>query len=254
MKLRLLGWAKAALGVRDVRTQVRPGVTMDLDEHDFVQREILFHGAYERETIERFIRLIADATVFVDIGAHVGQYSLLAAAQLAGRGDVFAFEPTPKTAARLLHNIALSGLTNVQVFTVGISDAAGFAHMAQPHALNWGGTQIQPGRPAGGGHAIATAPLAEIARFCGWRRIDIVKIDVEGHEPQVLRSLFAPGVPRPRHILLEFKPSWFEYEGRPANIPSVLAANGYRVRDVTGQDYVAGQELPDHNLWAEAKP
>lgn len=257
LKLRLLGWTKRLLRVDEVRAVVAPGVVMELDPGDYVQREILFHGAYEPASLALVGRLLADATVFVDIGAHVGQYSLAAAAALAGRGRVYAFEPTPKTGARLLHNARLSGAENLHVFTFGVSDAVGLAHMAEPpptldHGQNWGGTRITGERRAGG-HTIATFPLALVAASLGWKNIDVVKIDVEGHEAPVLRALFAPGVPRPRHLLVEHIPTAFSAGGDPDEVPALLRTHGYLVRDITGRPFAPGDSaavLPEANLWA----
>ncbi len=253
LKLRLLRWARWLLRVGDVRTVVSSGVVMELDPGDYVQREILFHGAYETASLALVRRLLADATVFVDIGAHVGQYSLTAAAALAGRGRVYSFEPTPKTGARLLRNARLSGTDNLHVLTFGVSDTAGLAHMAEPpptvdHGQNWGGTRIT-GERQPLGHTIATFPLATVAASLGWKNLDVVKIDVEGHEAHVLRALFAPGVPRPRHLLVEHIPSAFDAD----EVPTLLRAHGYLVRDITGRTFAPGDDaaaLPEANLWA----
>jgi FkbM family methyltransferase len=259
-KLRLLRWVKRLLGIRDLVVSLEPGVVVSLDWSDFVQREMLFHGAYEPGTLALFRRLLADAELFVDIGAHVGQYSLVAAAALAGRGRVCAFEPTPKTAARLLQNVRHSAATNLRVYTFGISDTAGLATMTEPEphlpgAENSGGTRIA-GEYTLASHTIATVPLATVAATEGWHRIDVAKIDVEGHEAHVLRSLFAAGVPRPRHLLIEFIPDSFAYDGRPEQIPELLRTHGYELRDIRGVPCVdtVPRNIPEGNLWATRCP
>jgi hypothetical protein len=81
---------------------------------------------------------------------------------------------------------------------------------------------------------------------------DLVKIDVEGHEGRVLRSMFAAGR-RPRQLLLEFLPGHFDY-GIDPDLPSWLRSEGYAVRTVTGDEYRPGAPLPDDNLWASRRP
>lgn len=63
-KLRLLGWLRWLLGVRAVRTAVVSGVVMELDDTDYVQREILFSGGYELATLRLFDRLVVDERQF----------------------------------------------------------------------------------------------------------------------------------------------------------------------------------------------
>src|SRR5688500_11060119 len=82
-RLRLLRWLKFLLRVDAVRAEVVPGVVMELDARDYLQREVLFRGGYELATLARFDALLANATGFTDFGAHVGLYTLRAARALA---------------------------------------------------------------------------------------------------------------------------------------------------------------------------
>jgi hypothetical protein len=124
-RLRLVRWLRRALALRTVRMSLRPGVVMELDDRDYVQREILHNGGYEMATLRRFEQLLTDTTHFVDIGAHVGQYSLFAARALAARGRVFAFEPIAENASQLLRNAQLSRLENLEIFGCAIGAIIG---------------------------------------------------------------------------------------------------------------------------------
>lgn len=251
-RLRLLGLLKRFLGVDEVRATVRPGVVMELDDSDYVQREILFHGAYEPETVALVERLLSagGASVFVDIGAHVGQYSLRAARLLEPHGEVVAFEPTPTNAAQFQLNARLSALANIRLLACGVSDASGLARMAQLHPANSGGTAIvHDQRPIS--HVASLVTMADAVHATGLTRIDVMKIDVEGHEPAVLRSVFSPGVPRPRHLIVELLPTAFDYEGGADSIPAYLRGQGYTLRTVTGEPFDPRAALLESNLWAE---
>jgi len=256
-KRRLLRWLKLLLAVRNVCVEVAPGVVMELDEEDYVQREILLFGGYERATLQLFDRLIANARGFLDIGGHHGQYALRAARTLAERGGrVFAFEPTPANAAALLHNASLSALSNIDVCTAALSDTAGILRMVQSHATNTGGSRLaaQPtGTPDGIAIHVAVHPFSDFVPILPPEAFDLVKIDVEGYEARVLASLFASSAPRPRHILLEYTPIDFDYSLREG-LPAWLEQHGYMVRDVTGAPFSTGRPLPESNLWAELLP
>jgi FkbM family methyltransferase len=238
-----------------VRVEVLPGVVMELDEGDYVNRKILFDGGYELATLRLFDRLLATARGFTDIGAHHGQYTLRAARALAGRGRVVCFEPTPATAARLVRNAQLSALTNIDLYSFALSDAGGIARMVLQFANNTGGAHLAPGSADGEDDLgvrlhVAVRPFSDVAPEIPAEALDVVKVDVEGHEKRVLSDLLASARSKPRHLILEFFPEFFDY-GLPQGMPAWLQAQGYVVRTVEGQPYRPGESLPDNNLWAE---
>lgn len=250
-RLRLIGWCRRLLGVDRLRVALAPDIVMELDEHDYVQREILLHGVYEHASVALFRRLVAEAANVCDVGAHVGQYTLLAARALAGRGNVWAFEPTPINAAQLVRNARLSGLANIRLFTCAISDAPGFACMVTPSERSTGNYRLSPS-PAGdalGLHA-AVSSFTVLRPHLPAAGFDVVKVDVEGYEGRVLSDLLASGLPKPRHILLEYNPQVFDY-GVPGGLVAWLGARGYAVRTVHGEPFTLTDAAPpEDNLWA----
>ena len=254
-RLRLLHWVKQLLFVDRVRVEVFPGVVMELDDADYVNRKILFDGSYELATLRLFDRLLSSARGFIDIGAHHGQYTLRAARILGPRhGRVIAFEPTPSNAARLLHNARLSALTNFDLYCFALSDAGGVLRMIQPFANNTGGAHLAAEGAADDDSAVrlhvAVRPFADVAHHIPEAALDLVKVDVEGHEKRVLSALFASPVRKPRHLILEYFTEFFDY-GAPEGLPAWLAAQGYEVHTVEGEPYRTGDPLPDNNLWAQ---
>jgi len=252
-KRRLLGWAHRLLCLPEVTVSVAPGVTLRLDPRDFVEREILFHGAYEPVTLSLVRRLLSPGAVFVDVGAHVGQYSLHALAVVGSKGRVLAFEPSPATAARFRWNASLSSATGVILHHFALSDIVGVAALHHPvfhsvHGFNSGGATLAASS-GGAEYQVALLPCTAVPALANLARIDVLKIDVEGHELQVLHSLFVPGVPRPKHIVLEYLPATFP---EAATIPALLREQGYALSDVDGSPFEqnALTELPEGNLWA----
>lgn len=250
-RLRVIGWLRRVLGVDAVRVEIAPGVIMELDEREYVQRQILLHGGYETDTLRLFARLLAETKHFCDVGAHVGQYTLLAARALSGRGRVHAFEPTPANAARLLRNTELSRLANIDLFTAAIGGATEFAAMSAPDATCTGAAHLMTGaidRSQPVTHVTVTTFTA-LAAHLPPEGFDLVKIDVEGHDARVLESLFASPLPRPRHLIVEFNPRLFDY-GVAGGLPALLERHGYELRRVDGAAWQDGAELPNDNLWA----
>ena len=100
--------------LQPVTVNVRPGVVMELDSRDIVASTILLHGIWEPE-ITRVVESLQEGAVFIDVGAHVGYYSLLASTRVGATGRVVSVEPNPSTVERLRRNIRLSSAVNVVV-------------------------------------------------------------------------------------------------------------------------------------------
>lgn len=258
-KLRLLGWLADLGRPRSLVLQVADGVVMQLDARDYVQREIIYRGGYEPRSVELFERLLARARGCVDFGAHMGLYSLRAAARLAPRGGkVLAVEPTPAHAAALQRNAELSGLTNLEICTAAFASKDGIVRMIAPHASNTGGSRLAAGADQAGD--LRSLPLHvpvlsgdRLAPLAAGFRPDLVKLDVEGHEFAVLRG-FLPALPEaPNDLLLECKPEEFDY-GDLAEHLAWMAARGYRPFDVTGRPWDGKSPLTEDNLWLSRSP
>src|SRR5690349_8071483 len=95
---------------------------MDLDGRDWVTRYILMDGIWEPRITGMIMAVLEEGSVFVDVGAHVGYYSLLAATQVGPSGKVIAVEPNPPTIQRLRRNLQLNTFTNVAVEEVACAD------------------------------------------------------------------------------------------------------------------------------------
>jgi FkbM family methyltransferase len=119
----------------------------------------------------------------VDVGANVGLYALLLA-QLAGPGGhVFAFEPGPGLFRALKHNCRRGGLSNLTPLRLALGETAGRARLSCS-AFNAGDNRL--GGPGRHGAEVEVARLDDVL---AGRRIDFIKMDVQGHELHVLRGM-----------------------------------------------------------------
>lgn len=162
---------------------------------DWVSNQVFWRGwsGHEPETAPVFRALATQARVTLDVGAHVGFYALVAGhANPAGR--VFAFEPLTLAAERLRRHIGLNDLANVECLPVAASDVDGEVafHVPTGHPLPCSaGTSAAFHAPWA--HAMETTrvpcvTLDAFARARGLEAVDLIKIDVEGGEPAVLRG------------------------------------------------------------------
>lgn len=162
----------------------------DLDE--FLQRQFYFFGTYfqERHVLECWNRLAADARVVMDVGANAGIYSLAAAA--AGRDiKVHAFEPTPEIAERLRHGVAINGLqTRILVHECAVSDNPGKAALKRWRGEDNSnsGMNFIVAAKEGEPEIVTTVSIDQFREEQGLDVIDLMKMDIQGHEPTALRG------------------------------------------------------------------
>lgn len=169
------------------------GLTYEGDLASYIDWNVYFHGAYELGLL-KFLKAAATAAgpgaVFLDIGANVGQHSLFMSAHVA---QVHAFEPWAAARDAILRKLDVNRITNVAVHAVGLSDRDQEAVYYAPTSSNLGTGSFVPGHNFSN-HAAGRLPLVAgdsyLARH-GIDRVDVIKLDVEGFEPQALDGLSA---------------------------------------------------------------
>jgi FkbM family methyltransferase len=165
----------------EVEVHLPEGFSLALDLSEPLQRD-LYAGVYDKHELALMRRFVRGGDM-VDVGAHVGLYAL-AAAPLARR--VLAFEPNQDARAQLERNVALNGCGNVVVDGRAVSDAVGTAQLWVGGDTAW--STLRAGWLAGSEPVeVATTTLdAEVERV--GLEPAFVKVDVEGHELDVLRG------------------------------------------------------------------
>lgn len=177
--------------------------------------------------------LLPEGGVFLDVGAHVGHYTLRAAGKAS---RVIAVEADPGTAERLGRNLALNSITNVTVHNVAAWDERTELHLHSPNGHERdGSTRVLAG---GEGPATTAVPLDDL--LAGEGRIDAVKLDVEGADLHALRGM-AKTLARCRPALFIEDHSIYGYYERK-DLDALLAELGYTWRDLPAyRGYVIAQ-------------
>lgn len=132
------------------------------------------------------LHLLRAGELFVDIGANLGVFTILAAG--VARARVLAVEPAPETLPHLNAHLALNGIEElVEVFPAALSDSAGTIRLTAGLGAS--------NRVAADGQEV---PVATLDSVLDGRGASVIKLDVEGHEAAVLRgahrALRAPGL------------------------------------------------------------
>lgn len=153
-----------------------------------IQRFLRRHGlaGYEPATMAAILAQLEAAGPgfrFVDVGANIGLYSLLAAAMFEPE-EVIAFEPTPDIATVARQLVAANGLS-IDLQEAAISDRAGTAALHLANLTDVSNSLVEGFKASDESVDIPTLRLDDVAST--WdRRPTIVKIDVEGHEAAAL--------------------------------------------------------------------
>jgi FkbM family methyltransferase len=202
------------------------GMRLRLDLRESLQRDFLF-GLYDRAELELVReRLRGGGGDFVDVGAHIGMYSVAAALVLGSRGRVLAFEPNPSARAQLEANLALNGCENVVVSAAAVSDGVGETLLHVPATPDPSFSSLEGGRFAEGEPvAVETTTVDREVEAHGLRPA-VVKVDVEGGERAVVAGMERTLELRPALIVEVDAESGAELERRLAP----LGYGAYRIR------------------------
>lgn len=137
----------------------------------------LYYGLYEVDDMAFVAHALRDEDLFVDVGANIGSYTVLAAGVAGAR--TLACEPIPSTRTRLLRNVAVNHLEAlVQVAAVAVSDREGIVTMTSDRDT----TNLV----AADGDLVVRA--TSLDTLLAGDVPAVMKIDVEGHEAAVLRG------------------------------------------------------------------
>ena len=197
---------------------------------------LLSTGTYESERLMTtlFTKLVTEGMIVVDIGAHVGYYTLLAARAVGDKGKVFCFEPEPSNYALLLKNIKENNCNNVVPVQKAVTNTTGSIKLFI--AKDPSGHSIGSDNPHQKAILVDSTTLDDF--FVGREYpIHAIKIDVEGAEMAVLqgmRNIIAKN--RQLNIFTEFNPRALMKAGfLPAEYFQMLVNYGFEIYVINEQ-------------------
>lgn len=215
----------SAVELRPVRVGGRPPVwfAFDPDSEDAISRWMALHGELDDPPLRLAAALAGPGARIVDVGAHLGTFTLSLAAAGA---EVIAIEGSTHNAGLLQRAVERNGFHDVTVVNAicGSADdpasAPFFEHAAWGH-------RCAPGTPGAREIGIVTADALAAAR--GWDGVDLIKLDIEGSEPEALRGMrrLLQATPPPK-VLVEVNISALAARGHDArSVLGLLEAEGY---------------------------
>jgi FkbM family methyltransferase len=167
--------------------RLRSGEYLCVDTRSLDSLPHLLGWEYEADVIRVFRTFLTQQSVVLDVGANYGLYTALAASIVRRFGRLYAFEGNPQVFKSLQRTIIANQLfhnTNVTAVNLLVSDKSGRG------VLHYRADQLGGGRMGGVGQACVEVDMTTIDDFLpDDLAVDLVKIDVEGHEPAVIRGM-----------------------------------------------------------------
>lgn len=222
----------------------RSGLRWDLDLDEGIDFAIYLLGAFEPDLLRYYKTRLRAGDIIIDIGANVGAHTLHFAQIVGPTGKVLAVEPTNFALGKLKHNVALnpalaSTIDVEQLFLTGGGGEASVPEISSSWPLV--GDANDPLLVGGRLHSTEGAKaqsLDALVREKGLSRVDWVKLDVDGHELDVLKgSTDVLKRLRPR-ILMELAPYCHPGTGFE-ELVAILAGSGYAFRDIPDEKPLA---------------
>ena len=151
---------------------------INIRTNSFIEWQIFFKGYYEPTVTNLIKRYLLKGGVFVDIGANIGEHSMVAS-KIASK--VIAIEPSKELTNRIKNNCDLNGITNVTILPLAVSDKEGITPFYESKDCHLG-----KGSFYGNGNKIdiETKALDEILK--NEERVDFIKIDTVGNDGKVI--------------------------------------------------------------------
>jgi FkbM family methyltransferase len=159
------------------------------DTIEMLQQYIYFFGVWEPDLTRWITRRLAPGDTFIDVGANIGYYSVLASMLVGDAGQVVAIEASPEIFRALQSNLARNSVKNVRAANLAVSDCKRALKLFRGHVYNTGLTTVVEEQGFEFECEVDAAPLSTILRPEEMQTARLIKIDVEGAEFSVVDGM-----------------------------------------------------------------
>lgn len=161
------------------------GLLFTIPPGSVIGHEVLLYGLYEKDVVRCFESLIAPGDLVLDIGANLGQYTLLASNRAGAAGQVISIEPVPHIHRQLVRHLQVNGITNVTTIEAALGKEDGSVLMTIIADENDGMHHVAETESPEGFRVLQRRLDDVIREAAPQREVSVMKIDVEGWEENV---------------------------------------------------------------------
>jgi len=222
-----------AVGADWALVRLESGEYLCVDTSTFEALGYILGWEHEADVIRVFRTFLTEHSVVLDIGANFGLYTALCASIVKTHGRLYAFEGNPRVFESLQRTIVANDLyfnPNIVAANLLVSDENGRGLLHYSANLPSGGTMSDVALSGGMRHTVEV-PMTTIDDFLPPDLpVDLVKIDVEGHEPRVLRGMERTIACSPNlRIILEFADNLLAQTLNPADFIDYIRGLGFGI-------------------------
>ncbi|MDJ1175405.1 FkbM family methyltransferase [Roseofilum capinflatum] len=186
-----LVWVADRLNYRfPIQTKLFNNMRIKVDWNDLgVGFKIYHNGVYEKNTVQIISQLLKPGDIFMDAGAHCGQYTLIASRSVGETGQVHSFEPDPETFKLLSKSVQLNNLANVYLNQLALSSQEGIRHLYFASSHCTGASSLStPYTYSDVNCEVKCTTIDSYIHQNKVEEVDFLKIDIEGHEIDALKG------------------------------------------------------------------
>ena len=173
--------------------KMRNGLKIRVYSNDIIGEQIYTNGVFEPREVAFVTKFLKPGMVFFDIGANLGQYTLLGAVSVGKKGCVHSFEPSVRMFSELEYNVKLNSLSKTCVLNrLAVADTNSIRQLStyEAGAEVYGslGNQHWSGKKIIGYEDVETIKIDDYFQKNGIPRVDLIKMDIEGAELLALKG------------------------------------------------------------------
>lgn len=202
---------------------------------------------YEHETLLGFCDIVKviEADVFLDVGANIGVYSVYLAGNVPSLGKVFAFEPSPASYDLLRQNCEMVAAPTILTQQVALSDEKGAAQFTLFNPTSGANALIDTMERDDMGDEVIKVPTQRLDNFMESMsgKVIAIKIDVEGHELNVLSG--STSLLQNNHVLLQVE---CLSNSQAEKVQTLLKGYEFQMLFRLKNDYIFTNIPDEHNL------
>jgi len=224
---------------KDLRVRIYP--------YDYLGKQVYLFGMTERSQIRLVCQFLKPGMTFIDVGANFGQYTLFACDLVGPNGEVHSFEPSSRIFKELCFNVQINEFQDICTLNmVAVSDKKSHATLSKyepgSEVFSSLGTQMRKSNSIVGHEQVKTTTLDCYISEKGIKKVDFIKMDIEGAELLALRGarelLIADNAPL---LVLEIEDRNCEGFGYNATeIWDYLESLGYRLYNFNQNGQISG--------------
>lgn len=216
------------------------GYRMYVDMTDELVGAEIAKGLYEQHVTRAITAALGPGATFLDLGANIGYYSLLAASLVGPGGQVIGFEARPDNVAMAQLSIRENGFRNVRLHALAVADEDTTLKMLAPDHTSL--SEVVDAAAVTTDEYVAIPTVALDAMLADLERVDVVKMDIDGGELRALRGM--------QQLLRRYRPTlFFEFSPytlrrfgacEPEALLAEVVATGYRLQAIPA----SGEPVP----------